>query len=272
MRRRPPRCRRWRATSRSTWPRSGIGRRHAPQPRLTVAYHSACSLQHGQRVHREPKELLAACGFVVKEVPEAHLCCGSAGTYNILQPEIAGRLRDRKVGEHRRRPAPDVIAAGNIGCIDADRIRHGDPGGASGRVDRLGDRRAGAGTIEGPRRRIITRKQSGERDGEEAKGEEEHGEAQEKAAPARRKKAKAREAKNARSAKKPPARPKAKAKPQRAGRPRRSCRRARPTAPRPMSPPGPAVTPIAPRPSPFPSSVPRRLPTPRRTARTATMP
>ena len=83
---------------------------------LTVAYHSACSLQHGQRVHREPKDLLAACGFVVKEVPEAHLCCGSAGTYNILQPEIAGRLRDRKIGNIEK-TAPDVIAAGNIGCI-----------------------------------------------------------------------------------------------------------------------------------------------------------
>jgi glycolate oxidase iron-sulfur subunit len=85
-------------------------------PGLTVAYHSACSLQHGQRVHREPKDLLAACGFVVKEVPEAHLCCGSAGTYNILQPELAGRLRDRKIGNIET-IAPDVIAAGNIGCI-----------------------------------------------------------------------------------------------------------------------------------------------------------
>jgi glycolate oxidase iron-sulfur subunit len=83
---------------------------------LTVAYHSACSLQHGQKVHREPKDLLAACGFIVKEVPEAHLCCGSAGTYNILQPEIAGRLRDRKVGNIEK-TRPDVIAAGNIGCI-----------------------------------------------------------------------------------------------------------------------------------------------------------
>ncbi len=86
-----------------------------PRP-LTVAYHSACSLQHGQKVHREPKDLLAACGFVVKEVPEAHLCCGSAGTYNILQPEIAGRLLDRKIGNIVK-TAPDVIAAGNIGCI-----------------------------------------------------------------------------------------------------------------------------------------------------------
>jgi len=87
----------------------------APRP-LTVAYHSACSLQHGQKVHREPKNLLAACGFTVKEVPEAHLCCGSAGTYNILQPEIAARLRDRKIGNIVS-IAPDVIAAGNIGCI-----------------------------------------------------------------------------------------------------------------------------------------------------------
>jgi glycolate oxidase iron-sulfur subunit len=87
----------------------------APQA-LTVAYHSACSLQHGQKVHREPKDLLVACGFTVKEVPEAHLCCGSAGTYNILQPELAGRLRDRKVANIEG-TRPDVIAAGNIGCI-----------------------------------------------------------------------------------------------------------------------------------------------------------
>jgi glycolate oxidase iron-sulfur subunit len=87
----------------------------APQP-LTVAYHSACSLQHGQKLHQEPKSLLAACGFTVKEVPEAHLCCGSAGTYNILQPELASRLRDRKIGNIVK-TAPDVIAAGNIGCI-----------------------------------------------------------------------------------------------------------------------------------------------------------
>jgi glycolate oxidase iron-sulfur subunit len=83
---------------------------------LTLAYHSACSLQHGQRVHREPKALLAACGFVVKEVPEAHLCCGSAGTYNILQPDIAVRLRERKIGNIEK-TKPDAIAAGNIGCI-----------------------------------------------------------------------------------------------------------------------------------------------------------
>jgi glycolate oxidase iron-sulfur subunit len=86
------------------------------RPGLTVAYHSACSLQHGQRVHREPKDLLTVCGFVVKEVPEPHLCCGSAGTYNILQSDLALRLRDRKVGNIEK-TAPDVIAAANIGCI-----------------------------------------------------------------------------------------------------------------------------------------------------------
>jgi glycolate oxidase iron-sulfur subunit len=84
--------------------------------RPVVAYHSACSLQHGQRVTREPKDLLAKLGFVVRDVPDGHLCCGSAGTYNILQPDIARRLRERKVGtiESLR---PDVIAAGNIGCM-----------------------------------------------------------------------------------------------------------------------------------------------------------
>jgi glycolate oxidase iron-sulfur subunit len=84
--------------------------------RIVVAYHSACSLQHGQLINRQPKEVLSKLGFVVKDVPEAHLCCGSAGTYNILQPSLAQRLRDRKVA-HIESLAPDVIAAGNIGCI-----------------------------------------------------------------------------------------------------------------------------------------------------------
>jgi glycolate oxidase iron-sulfur subunit len=83
---------------------------------LTVAYHSACSLQHGQKVMSEPKDLLCNLGFVVKDVPEAHLCCGSAGTYNLLQPELAERLRDRKIGNIEML-RPDVIAAGNIGCM-----------------------------------------------------------------------------------------------------------------------------------------------------------
>ena len=81
-----------------------------------VAYHSACSLQHGQRVVRQPKELLAAAGFEVTDIPEAHICCGSAGTYNLLQPAIAAQLRDRKV-TNIEGTRPDIIAAGNIGCI-----------------------------------------------------------------------------------------------------------------------------------------------------------
>jgi len=86
------------------------------QDQVVVAYHAACSLQHGQKINSVPKELLSKLGFVVKDVPEAHLCCGSAGTYNILQPEFARRLRDRKVA-HIEQVTPDVIAAGNIGCI-----------------------------------------------------------------------------------------------------------------------------------------------------------
>jgi glycolate oxidase iron-sulfur subunit len=89
-------------------PRSAAG--------LTVAYQAACSLQHGQKITRQPKELLAKAGFAVRDVPEAHLCCGSAGTYNILQPDIAARLRDRKVANIARTGA-DLIATGNIGCM-----------------------------------------------------------------------------------------------------------------------------------------------------------
>jgi glycolate oxidase iron-sulfur subunit len=83
---------------------------------LKVAYHAACSLQHGQKVVAPPKELLARAGFEVLEVPEGHLCCGSAGTYNLLQPELAGRLRERKLGNIKSL-SPDVVAAGNIGCM-----------------------------------------------------------------------------------------------------------------------------------------------------------
>lgn len=83
---------------------------------LKVAYHSACSLQHGQRTHDEPKALLKKAGYSVVDIPEGHLCCGSAGTYNILQSEIATSLRDRKV-KNIRSVKPDLVAAGNIGCI-----------------------------------------------------------------------------------------------------------------------------------------------------------
>lgn len=81
-----------------------------------VAYHSACSLQHGQKIRNEPKQLLKDAGFVVLDPPEGHLCCGSAGTYNLLQPEIATKLRDRKVANIES-TQPEMIAAGNIGCI-----------------------------------------------------------------------------------------------------------------------------------------------------------
>jgi glycolate oxidase iron-sulfur subunit len=83
---------------------------------LTVAYHSACSMQHGQKVIEQPKKLLSDAGFLVKDVPEGHICCGWAGTYQVLQPELSRRLRDRKVAniESLR---PDIIAAGNFGCI-----------------------------------------------------------------------------------------------------------------------------------------------------------
>ena len=87
----------------------------APRP-LHLAYHSACSMQHGQKIKTEPKRLLEAAGFTVADIPEGHLCCGSAGVYNILQPEIATQLRDRKVA-HIAPLRPDAIATGNIGCI-----------------------------------------------------------------------------------------------------------------------------------------------------------
>jgi glycolate oxidase iron-sulfur subunit len=83
---------------------------------VVVAYHAACSLQHGQKITQAPKDLLSKSGFVVKDVPESHLCCGSAGTYNILQPDIATRLRDRKLANIAT-VKPDMIAAGNIGCM-----------------------------------------------------------------------------------------------------------------------------------------------------------
>jgi glycolate oxidase iron-sulfur subunit len=83
---------------------------------LRVAYHPACSLQHGQGIVDEPRELLVKAGFGVVNIAEAHICCGSAGTYNILQPELAGQLRDRKVQNIKLAKA-DVVATGNIGCI-----------------------------------------------------------------------------------------------------------------------------------------------------------
>jgi len=83
---------------------------------VAVTYQSACSMQHGQGLKRQPPDLLAAAGFSVREPAEGHLCCGSAGTYNILQSELADQLRDRKAA-HIAATAPAVVATGNIGCM-----------------------------------------------------------------------------------------------------------------------------------------------------------
>ena len=87
-----------------------------PSNGIKVAYHTACSLQHGQQVKEAPKALLRRVGFDVVEPRDAHLCCGSAGTYNLLQPEIAGELKAKKL-RSLEAIEPDVIAAGNIGCM-----------------------------------------------------------------------------------------------------------------------------------------------------------
>jgi len=86
------------------------------RPDLRLAYHSACSMQHGQQIRAQPKALLARAGFEVMDVPESHLCCGSAGTYNLMQPELAGKLKARKVANIEKMN-PDAIATGNIGCM-----------------------------------------------------------------------------------------------------------------------------------------------------------
>jgi len=83
---------------------------------LTVTYHSACSMQHGQQITMAPKILLKNAGFTVRDPAEGHLCCGSAGTYNIMQPEISEKLKARKV-KNLEATRPDIIAAGNIGCM-----------------------------------------------------------------------------------------------------------------------------------------------------------
>ena len=97
-----------------------LGGQDLPEPvnpgGAVVAYHSACSMQHGQKIDALPKQLLRQAGFQVRDIAEGHLCCGSAGTYNILEPEIALRLRDRKIANIMQ-TAPDIVATGNIGCI-----------------------------------------------------------------------------------------------------------------------------------------------------------
>jgi glycolate oxidase iron-sulfur subunit len=84
--------------------------------KLTVGYHAACSLQHGQKVKTFPKDLLKRAGYKVAEPADSHLCCGSAGTYNLMQPEISAKLKERKV-RTLEAIQPDIIAAGNIGCM-----------------------------------------------------------------------------------------------------------------------------------------------------------
>ena len=93
-----------------------VGLRPASGPAIKLAYHSACSMQHGQKLDRPPRALLAAAGFEIAEIPEGHLCCGSAGTYNILQPQFAEPLRARKIANIRATGAA-AVATGNIGCI-----------------------------------------------------------------------------------------------------------------------------------------------------------
>lgn len=83
---------------------------------VSVTYHAACSLQHGQQIKTAPQDLLRRAGFDVVEPVDSHLCCGSAGTYNLLQPEISRQLKARKVETLEARQ-PDIIAAGNIGCM-----------------------------------------------------------------------------------------------------------------------------------------------------------
>jgi glycolate oxidase iron-sulfur subunit len=89
---------------------------YVSRPALKIAYHGACSLTHGQQVIDAPKTMLSRAGFMLIDIPEGHLCCGSAGTYNMLQSELANRLRDRKIANIDK-VMPDLIAAGNIGCI-----------------------------------------------------------------------------------------------------------------------------------------------------------
>jgi glycolate oxidase iron-sulfur subunit len=95
---------------------SGIELVHKAVPKLRVTYHTSCSLQHGQRFRYGPKKLLKAAGFSVIEPDDPHMCCGSAGTYNLLQPEISDRLKERKI-KTLERSSPDAIVAGSIGCM-----------------------------------------------------------------------------------------------------------------------------------------------------------
>ncbi len=95
---------------------ANLGLNKVEKRNIRVAYHAACSLQHGQQIKLHPKRLLAQAGFTVLEPEDPHLCCGSAGTYNLMQPEISGELKARKVATLEA-VEPEIISAGNIGCM-----------------------------------------------------------------------------------------------------------------------------------------------------------
>ena len=86
------------------------------EKKYKIAYHSACSMQHGQKVHQQPKDLISKTGNEVIDIPEGHLCCGSAGTYNILHQKMAKTLLKNKVSNIEK-VSPDFISTGNIGCM-----------------------------------------------------------------------------------------------------------------------------------------------------------
>jgi glycolate oxidase iron-sulfur subunit len=94
----------------------GLGKPSAGVPAYRVAYHDPCSMQHVQKVGEEPRALLRAAGFEVVDVPERHFCCGSAGTYSLLHPEMAKALGERRAA-YIRSTDPDIVATGNIGCM-----------------------------------------------------------------------------------------------------------------------------------------------------------
>ena len=81
-----------------------------------IAYHSACSMQHGQKIHKQPINLIKKTGNDVVEIPDGHICCGSAGTYNMLQSDIANKLLKNKISNIDK-VNPNIISTGNIGCI-----------------------------------------------------------------------------------------------------------------------------------------------------------
>ena len=89
---------------------------NSEQKEYRIAYHSACSMQHGQKVHNIPKKLLQKTGNKIFDIPDGHICCGSAGTYNLLQNDIAKKLLENKI-DNIKKINPQFISTGNVGCI-----------------------------------------------------------------------------------------------------------------------------------------------------------